>query len=102
MKKISPGTPPPRSEDQRLKKQEQAGENILFRNKKDDHGFVTANERKAIGTAKKDDNMIKLERKTTEDINESAEAFIQKFRQQLMIQRLESIENYEKMLARGL
>ncbi|OVA10090.1 Protein of unknown function DUF761 [Macleaya cordata] len=37
-----------------------------------------------------------------EDINESAEAFIKRFRQQLQIQRLESIENYEKMLARGL
>lgn len=44
----------------------------------------------------------KLERKTTEDINESADAFIKKFRKQLMIQRLESIENYEQMLARGL
>ncbi|KAI9110285.1 hypothetical protein K1719_018727 [Acacia pycnantha] len=39
---------------------------------------------------------------TTEDINASAEAFINKFRQQLMIQRLQSIENYEQMLARGL
>jgi PAB1-binding protein PBP1 len=37
-----------------------------------------------------------------QDINESAEAFIKKFRQQLLIQRLESIENYEQMLARGL
>lgn len=36
-----------------------------------------------------------------QDINESADAFIKKFRQQLVIQRLESIENYEKMLARG-
>ena len=36
------------------------------------------------------------------DIDASAEAFIKKFRQQLVIQRLESIENYEKMLARGL
>jgi hypothetical protein len=43
-----------------------------------------------------------LERKTTEDINASADAFIKNFRQQLMIQRLQSIENYEKMLARGL
>lgn len=33
------------------------------------------------------------------DINESAEAFIRKFRQQLMIQRHNSIENYEKMLS---
>ncbi|XP_059455914.1 uncharacterized protein LOC132186114 [Corylus avellana] len=40
--------------------------------------------------------------KASEDINESADAFIKKFRQQLLIQRLESIENYEQMLARGL
>lgn len=107
MKKISSGTPLPchavtGSEDQRLKKPEQAEGNILFRNRKGSPGFVVADERKAIGTAKKDNDVIKLERKTTEDINESAEAFIQKFRQQLMIQRLESIENYEQMLARGL
>ncbi|XP_030525232.1 pathogen-associated molecular patterns-induced protein A70 [Rhodamnia argentea] len=96
MKKISSGTPPPpRSEDERPKEQEQAEENVLSRNKKDNHGL-------AAGTAKNHDGMTKLERKTTEDINESAEAFIQKFRQQLMIQRLESIENYEQMLARGL
>ncbi|KGN45285.1 hypothetical protein Csa_016012 [Cucumis sativus] len=43
----------------------------------------------------------KLERTVTvtEDVNESAEAFIQKFRNQLLIQRLQSIENYEKILA---
>ncbi|PNX81784.1 hypothetical protein L195_g037809, partial [Trifolium pratense] len=35
-----------------------------------------------------------------EDINASADAFIKNFRQQLMLQRLQSIENYEKMLAR--
>lgn len=44
----------------------------------------------------------KLERKPSEDINASADAFIRRFRQHLLIQRLESIENYEKMLARGL
>ncbi|XVF86487.1 hypothetical protein PTKIN_Ptkin18bG0044500 [Pterospermum kingtungense] len=43
-----------------------------------------------------------LEKKPSIDINESAEAFIRKFRQQLLLQRLESIENYEKILARGL
>ncbi|KAL0319159.1 UNVERIFIED_CONTAM: hypothetical protein Sangu_2072100 [Sesamum angustifolium] len=43
----------------------------------------------------------KLERKPTEDINESAEAFIKKFKQQLVLQRLESIENYQQMLKRG-
>lgn len=44
----------------------------------------------------------KLESKPSMDINESAEAFIKKFRHQLLIQRLESIENYEQMLAKGL
>ncbi|KAF5739103.1 hypothetical protein HS088_TW12G00302 [Tripterygium wilfordii] len=44
----------------------------------------------------------KLESKASIDINDSAEAFIKKFRQQLLIQRLESIENFEQMLARGL
>ncbi|PON50964.1 hypothetical protein PanWU01x14_219750 [Parasponia andersonii] len=43
-----------------------------------------------------------LESKAPIDINESAEAFIKKFRQQLLIQRLDSIENYQKMLQRGL
>ncbi|XP_060206548.1 pathogen-associated molecular patterns-induced protein A70 [Lycium barbarum] len=43
----------------------------------------------------------KLERKQSEDINESAENFINKFKQQLLLQRLESIENYEEMLKRG-
>ncbi|RWR83085.1 Protein of unknown function DUF761 [Cinnamomum micranthum f. kanehirae] len=37
-----------------------------------------------------------------DDVNESAEAFIKRFRQQLQIQRLGSIKNYEDMLARGL
>ncbi|KAK8664176.1 hypothetical protein V6N13_083975 [Hibiscus sabdariffa] len=44
----------------------------------------------------------KPERMPSVDINESAEAFIQKFRHQLLLQRLESIENYQQMLARGL
>ncbi|KAM7480366.1 hypothetical protein LguiA_028579 [Lonicera macranthoides] len=43
----------------------------------------------------------KSNKAAAEDINESAEAFIRKFRQQLVIQRLESIENFESMLARG-
>ncbi|KAL5575605.1 hypothetical protein UlMin_017379 [Ulmus minor] len=47
-------------------------------------------------------NNTKLESKPSMDINESAELFIQKFRKQLLIQRLDSIENYEQMLARGL
>ncbi|TKY48090.1 hypothetical protein E2542_SST25504 [Spatholobus suberectus] len=41
-------------------------------------------------------------KKPIEDINASADAFIKNFRQQLLIQRLQSIENYEQMLARGL
>ncbi|KAL8458044.1 hypothetical protein ACS0TY_034964 [Phlomoides rotata] len=41
------------------------------------------------------------EKKPAEDINDSADAFIKKFRQQLLLQRLESIENYEQMLKRG-
>lgn len=47
-------------------------------------------------------NKGSLERKPTEDINASAEAFINKFRQHLLLQRLESIENYEQMLKRGM
>ncbi|KAH0690656.1 hypothetical protein KY289_018014 [Solanum tuberosum] len=43
----------------------------------------------------------KLESKPSEDINESAENFIKKFKQQLVLQRLESMENYEQMLKRG-
>lgn len=35
------------------------------------------------------------------DVNKSADAFIQRFRQQLEIQRMQSLENYENMLARG-
>ncbi|RRT49693.1 hypothetical protein B296_00023837 [Ensete ventricosum] len=37
-----------------------------------------------------------------EDINEVADAFIRRFREQLRLQRLQSIENYNQMLARGL
>lgn len=53
-------------------------------------------------TEKKPVEVKKIEPRGSEDINESAEAFIKRFRQQLLIQRLESIENYEQMLARGL
>ncbi|XP_010532165.1 PREDICTED: uncharacterized protein LOC104808229 [Tarenaya hassleriana] len=44
----------------------------------------------------------KLESKPSMDVDECAEAFIRKFRQQLLLQRLESMENYEKTMARGL
>ncbi|RDX74144.1 hypothetical protein CR513_46140, partial [Mucuna pruriens] len=50
-------------------------------------------------TESSNDNETK---KPIEDINASADAFIKKFRKQLLIQRLQSIENYEQMLARGL
>lgn len=56
----------------------------------------------AAAAAKNNHNNNKLESKPSMDINESAELFIKKFRKQLLIQRLESIENYEQMLARGL
>ena len=38
----------------------------------------------------------------SKDINECAEDFINRFRQNLQLQRLESIENYKQMLARGV
>ncbi|KAL1203546.1 hypothetical protein V5N11_033407 [Cardamine amara subsp. amara] len=41
----------------------------------------------------------KVERKASMDVDQCAEAFITKFRNQLLLQRLESIEN---MLSRGL
>lgn len=47
--------------------------------------------------------VVRGESTTTEkDVNECAEDFIKKFRQQLRLQRLESIENYKQMLERGL
>ncbi|KAK8933365.1 hypothetical protein KSP39_PZI015738 [Platanthera zijinensis] len=36
-----------------------------------------------------------------EDVDASAEEFIKRFRENLLLQRLESIENYKEMLARG-
>uniref|UniRef100_A0A7N0TG03 Uncharacterized protein n=1 Tax=Kalanchoe fedtschenkoi TaxID=63787 RepID=A0A7N0TG03_KALFE len=43
----------------------------------------------------------RLERKSTEEINKSADDFIKKFRHQLLLQRLESMENFQQMLERG-
>ncbi|KAE9616127.1 hypothetical protein Lal_00017231 [Lupinus albus] len=43
----------------------------------------------------------KLERIPTEDIDAKADAFIKNFKHHLLIQRLQSIENHEQMLARG-
>ena len=48
------------------------------------------------------DQTKKLQKKPIDDIDASAEAFIKNFRQQLLIQRLQSVENYEQMLAKGL
>ncbi|GLU22106.1 hypothetical protein SLE2022_382030 [Rubroshorea leprosula] len=61
-----------------------------------DEDFHDLKEKKPAAAASK-----KLEKMPSMDINERAEAFIRKFRQQLLLERLESIENYEKMLARG-
>ncbi|KAL2924584.1 Hybrid signal transduction histidine kinase B [Bienertia sinuspersici] len=59
-------------------------------------------EKKVMKMSTNNQSNNKLETKKSEDINESAEKFIQKFKQQLILQRLESIENVEKMLQRGL
>ncbi|TYI09903.1 hypothetical protein ES332_A09G103600v1 [Gossypium tomentosum] len=40
--------------------------------------------------------------KQDKEVNKSAEAFIQKFRRQLLLQRLQSIENSHQMLEKGL
>ncbi|OIW11921.1 hypothetical protein TanjilG_18194 [Lupinus angustifolius] len=44
----------------------------------------------------------KLERMPTEDVDAKADAFIKDFKHHLLIQRLQSIENHEQMVARGL
>ncbi|CAO2815277.1 unnamed protein product [Amaranthus hypochondriacus] len=49
-----------------------------------------------------DNNKSSLESKKSLDINESAEKFIQNFKQQLLLQRLQSIENVDNIIARGL
>jgi hypothetical protein len=88
MKKSSTSTPPPLMDDPTSTaehgREEGAGD------------FCREKGKEAPAAAKK-----AAESKPSQDINESAEAFIKKFRQQLLIQRLESIENYEQMLARG-
>jgi hypothetical protein len=87
MKKSSTSRPPPLMDDHTTAEhgsEEEAGD------------FCREKGKEAPAAAKK-----AAESKPYQDINESAEAFIKKFRQQLLIQRLESIENYEQMLARG-
>ncbi|PKA51622.1 hypothetical protein AXF42_Ash002989 [Apostasia shenzhenica] len=39
--------------------------------------------------------------RTREDVDRSAEEFIRRFRENLLLQRKQSIENYQQMLARG-
>ena len=79
-------------------KEKRSGCDANFREKSNSHALrsdTNSTAKGAVGATKK------LETKPSMDINESAEAFIKKFKQQLLIQRLESIENYEQMLARG-
>ncbi|GFZ07968.1 hypothetical protein Acr_19g0009050 [Actinidia rufa] len=61
------------------------------------HGSSRKQEKQGQGPAQPK----KFEREASIDINERADAFIKQFKQHLLIQRLESIENYEQMLARG-
>ncbi|TXG69304.1 hypothetical protein EZV62_004239 [Acer yangbiense] len=98
MKKIS-GVPPPFYSSTIS---EEKAENTRFRGRNDNIRAVRSQvtEKKSPEEVASNIN-IKLESQPSMDINESADAFIKKFRQQLLIQRLESIENYEQMLARG-
>ncbi|KAL2332451.1 hypothetical protein Fmac_020032 [Flemingia macrophylla] len=70
-----------------------SGEKKEEEKRKRSHGGADHGAKKTEGSETK---------KPIEDINASADAFIKNFRQQLLIQRLQSIENYEQMLARGL
>ncbi|KAK0595995.1 hypothetical protein LWI29_011807 [Acer saccharum] len=98
MKKIS-GVPPPFYSSTIS---EEKAENTHFRGRSDNIRAVRSQvtEKKLPEEVASNIN-IKIESQPSMDINESADAFIKKFRQQLLIQRLESIENYEQMLARG-
>ncbi|KAK7255266.1 hypothetical protein RIF29_28673 [Crotalaria pallida] len=50
---------------------------------------------------KRESNVAKkLERMPTEDIDAKADAFIKNFKHHLLIQRLQSIQNHEQILAR--
>ena len=66
---------------------------------KNDQPLVGFNQKLKL---KDEDNNNKLESKKSLDINESAEKFIQNFKQQLLLQRLQSIENVDNIIARGL
>ncbi|KAK2651574.1 hypothetical protein Ddye_011430 [Dipteronia dyeriana] len=81
---------------------EEKAENTRFSGRNDNIRAARSQvtEKKSLEVASNNNN--KLESQPSMDINESADAFIKKFRQQLLIQRLESIENYEQMLARGV
>ncbi|KAF3781607.1 hypothetical protein EJ110_NYTH36555 [Nymphaea thermarum] len=68
-------------------------------------GRVRFEQKRAVGKLheSRDDSRFrrKAAAKPEEDIDQSAEAFIKKFHTELRMQRLESIENYHQMLARG-
>ncbi|KAL5756383.1 hypothetical protein ACOSP7_020816 [Xanthoceras sorbifolium] len=98
MKKSSILPPPPPFYSSTIAEEKE--DNTRFRDMNDNNRVMRSHV-----TQKKPEvasNINKLESKPSMDINESAEAFIKKFKNQLLIQRLESIENYEQMLARGL
>ncbi|KAK0598153.1 hypothetical protein LWI29_032118 [Acer saccharum] len=75
---------------------EEKAENTCFRGRNDNIRVARSQltENKSPEVALNINN--KLESQPSMDINESANAFIKKFRQQLLIQRLESIENYDR------
>ncbi|GAB2222356.1 hypothetical protein Drorol1_Dr00013572 [Drosera rotundifolia] len=72
-----------------LKEEEKEASAKPLKLKDDDEKAITKPVMKLKHDKKK---VVKGLTDTTEDINESAEAFIKKFRQQLLIQRLDSIE----------
>ncbi|KAL5975794.1 hypothetical protein ACLOJK_020122 [Asimina triloba] len=85
---------PPRSKIEESSSSSSTSNNVGRSVPRDEIGVVVRHEKPSAA--------LKRIEHRAEDINECAEAFIQRFRHQLHIQRLESIENYEQMLARGL
>ncbi|MBA0683948.1 hypothetical protein Goari_025570 [Gossypium aridum] len=60
-----------------------------------------------VDKSKDNKGMVKMEEKaakkwSVEEVNQSAEAFIQKLSHRLLLQRLQSIENSHQMLEKGL
>ncbi|KAL9232026.1 hypothetical protein vseg_007175 [Gypsophila vaccaria] len=76
-------------------------ENLL---KSEENTRIVVVDRPNYNVRSSNNNEKIIENKKYEDINESAENFIQSFKQQLLLQRLESIENNNAdiILARGL